>query len=141
MPQSLSLLEIRKTLSADPQSVFDALTQPELMNQWFYAMDDGSAKVEMDLVPGGNYSVAMINPAGENVATPYGEILEVDPPNKLSMTWKTDGFVDHSILTFSLKPTNEGTEITIRHELPEATIEAHTGGWNTCMSNLEKALS
>jgi uncharacterized protein YndB with AHSA1/START domain len=137
---SLSLLEIRKTLSADRQTVFNALTKPEQLNQWMYAMDEGSAQVDMDLRVGGKYSVAMINPAAETVATPYGEILEIDPPNKLSMTWITDGFVAHSILTFELREVGEGTELTLRHELPDPAIEAHNGGWNTCLQNLETLL-
>ena len=49
---SLSLLEIRKTLKADPQTVFDALTQTDQLNQWFYAMEEGSAKVTLDISNG-----------------------------------------------------------------------------------------
>ena len=139
-PQSLNLLEIRKTLSADPQAVFNALTQVEFLNQWFYAMDEGSAKTEVDLKPGGKYSIAMINKEGESVATPYGEFLEIDPPKKLSMTWITDGFVDHSVLTFILKEVEGGTEITLSHELPEPAIEPHRGGWATCFEHLETIL-
>ena len=82
----------------------------------------------------------MINEAGETVATPYGEILEIDPPHKLSMTWITDGFVDHSILTFELKPIEGGTELTLTHALPEQTIEPHRQGWGTCLAHLESLL-
>ena len=134
--QSLSLLEVRKTMSAAPQAVFDALTQPEQMNQWFFAMEEGSAQTEVDLQTGGKYSVAMINKDGETVATPYGEFLEIDPPHKLSMTWITDGFVEHSVLTFEINEIDGGSEVTIRHELPAPAIEPHRGGWTTCLEHL-----
>ncbi|MDA0350465.1 MAG: SRPBCC domain-containing protein [Verrucomicrobia bacterium] len=138
--QSLSLLEIRKTLAADPQTVFNALSKPELLNQWMYAMDEGSARTEVDLQVGGKYSVAMINQAGETVATPYGKFIEIDPPHKLSMTWITDGFVDYSLLTFELKEVDGGTELTLRHELPETTVEDHRGGWTNCLQHLNSIL-
>ena len=138
---SLSLLEIRKTFKADPQTIFDALTQTDQLNQWFYAMDEGSAKTEVDLRVGGKYTIGMINDEGETVATPYGEFLEIDPPTKLSMTWKTEGFVDHSILTFELKALDEGTELILTHELPEATVEPHRQGWASCLSNLHALLN
>ncbi len=139
-PPPLSLLEIRKTLNADPQTIFDALTQTEKLNQWFYAMDEGRAKTAMDLQVGGKYTIGMINDAGETVATPYGEILEIDPPHKISMTWKTDGFVDHSILTFSLEAVEGGTELTLTHELPQPTVDPHRQGWGSCLAHLESLL-
>ena len=138
---SLSRLEIRKKLPADPQAVFEALTQTNQLNQWFYAMDKGSAQTEIDLRVGGQYSIGMINEAGETVATPCGEFLEIDPPHKLSMTWKTDGFVDHSILTFELRAIDDGTELTLTHELPEPTVEPHRQGWGTCLAHLETLLN
>ena len=135
-PQALTLLEIRKSFKSDSQTIFAALTKPEFLNQWFYAMDEGSAHAEIDLVPGGKYSIAMIDTAGKTVAKPYGEILEIDPPRLLSMTWITDGFVDHSILTFELKEVDGTTELTLRHELPQSAIEPHRGGWTTCLDHL-----
>jgi uncharacterized protein YndB with AHSA1/START domain len=138
--QSLSLLEIRKTLPADLQTVFNALTKPEFLNQWMYAMDEGSARTEVDLQTGGKYSVAMINKDGETVATPFGEFIEIDSPYKLSMTWITEGFVDHSVLTFELKEVEGGTELTLRHELPKSTVEDHRGGWTNCLQHLNSIL-
>ena len=137
---SLTLLEIRKTLSADPQTIFDALTQTGQLNQWFYAMDEGRAETEVDLRVGGKYSIGMVNDQGETVATPHGEFLEIDPPHKLSMTWKTDGFVEHSILTFQLTAKDEGTELVLTHELPESTVEPHRQGWATCLNHLQSLL-
>ena len=45
--KSESALVIERVLSADPGSVFDALTQPGIMSQWFHPGKDGwSADVE-----------------------------------------------------------------------------------------------
>ena len=138
---TLTQLEVRKTVSTDRDRVFKALTQPELMNQWMYGMDEGRAEVENNLRPGGAYSLKMIRPDGEVAYAPHGEYLEIDPPNKISMTWISEGFVDYSILSFELKKVDSGTEIILRHELPEFTVADHRDGWITCLGHCEKFFS
>ena len=137
----LTLLEIKKILPSDVDTVFKALTEVEFLNRWFYAMDTGSANCLVDLRPGGKYSMAMINQAGETVATPHGEFLEIDPPHQLSMTWITEGFVEYSILSFKLKPMGDKTELTLTHELPQAAVEPHRAGWATCLAHLQSMLN
>lgn len=34
----LSMLEIKRTYNASQETVFDALTKPEIMAKWFYGM-------------------------------------------------------------------------------------------------------
>ena len=135
---TLTLLEVRKIVKADPAQVFEALTQPDKMNQWMYGMDEGRAEVECDVRPGGKYVLKMIRPDGEVAYAPHGKYLEVDPPHKLSMTWSSEGFVDHSVLSFELSQVDTGTEIILRHELPEFTVADHRDGWTTCLSHCEQ---
>ena len=52
-PHTLSILELRRSIQASREDVFKALTTPEIMNQWFYGMDNGSVKVTSDLKGGG----------------------------------------------------------------------------------------
>lgn len=138
---TLTALEIKKTVSADRHRVFDALTKPELISQWMYGMDEGRAEIESDLQPGGKYILRMIRPDGTIAYEPNGEYLSIDPPRKLSMTWRSEGFVDHSILTFELNEVEGGTEITLHHELPEFTVEDHREGWLTCLGHCEALFS
>ncbi len=135
---TLTLLEVRKTVKADPAQVFEALTQPEQMNQWMYGMDEGRAEVECDLRQGGKFVLKMIRPDGEVAYAPEGKYLEIDPPRKLSMTWSSEGFIDHSVLSFELSAVDGGTEIILRHELPEFTVADHRDGWTTCLNHCEK---
>ncbi|QXD25629.1 SRPBCC domain-containing protein [Opitutia bacterium ISCC 51] len=101
-------------------------------------MDEGHAKVEYDLRPGGKYVLKMIRPDGEIAYAPEGKYLEIDPPRKLSMTWSSEGFIDHSVLSFELSKVDGGTEIILRHELPEFTVADHRDGWTTCLNHCEK---
>ena len=91
---SIALLEIERTFAAPPEKVFDALTQPEKMNQWFFGMDHGCARVEQDFRVGGTYTINMMTPEGEDGScdgevrhAPHGEYLEIDRPNRLVFTW------------------------------------------------------
>ena len=133
--QKLVVLEVRKTVPASKERVYQALTEPEQMNQWMYGMAEGRAEVENDLKPGGAYTITMIKPDGEEIYQPNGNYLEIDPPNKISMTWSSEGFIDHSVVSFELVAVESGTEIIIRHELPEFTVADHREGWTTCLDH------
>lgn len=138
---TLTMLELSKVVNAPKQRVFDALTQPELMNQWMYGMDEGRAEVENDLRPGGKYILKMIRPDDSLAYAPHGEYLEIDPPHRISMTWSSEGFIDHSVLSFELTEVESGTKITLRHELPNFTVADHREGWTTCLGHCEKFFS
>ena len=143
--ETLSSLEIRRVFSSDQSTVFDALTKPEIMAEWFYGMEAGRAEVDSDLRVGGAYEIRMFNKDGAAAScaeyAPHGEYLEIDPPNRLSFTWVSEGFVDHSVVTIDLKSVEGGTELTLRHELPESVSGEHEGGWNTCLNHLVEVLS
>ncbi len=136
----LSMLEIRKTVRGKLDAVFDALTKPEIMSEWFYGMDQGSAEIESDFRVGGQYVIRMFKNDGSASGCaeyePHGQFLEIDRPNKIVFTWISEGFVDHSVVTISLVATEDGTELTLRHELPEAVADVHKEGWNACLGNL-----
>jgi len=143
---SLAMLDIERHFDAPREAVFAALTEPYKMNQWFFGMPGGSAKVEQDFRVGGSYTVNMFAADGseskcENAReaeyAPHGEYLEIDPPNKLVFTWISEGFVDDSTVTVLLEEEEGGTKLVLRHELPAAVVEPHREGWVTCISHLE----
>lgn len=144
------LLEIQRTFRAAPEAVFSALTDPSQMNRWFFGMESGSARVEQDFRVGGNYTVNMFGTGGKAGgchseegarAAPHGEYLEIDPPRKLAFTWISEGFVDMSTVTITLDPTEDGTRLTLRHELPDPSLLAcHRDGWTNCLAHLAEWL-
>jgi uncharacterized protein YndB with AHSA1/START domain len=86
-----------------------------------------------------------------------GEILEADPPRKLSMTWRmlmdpglrAEGFTR---LTYEIEPTDgQATKLTVVHELEgapalaemvagEHDAEGAGGGWAWVLSDLKSLL-
>ena len=146
---SLAMLDIERHFGAPREAVFAALTEPEKMNQWFFGMPEGSAKVEQDFRVGGTYTVNMYAPdgseskcgdSGESKHAPHGEYLEIDPPNKLVFSWISEGFVDDSKVTVLLEEDGDGTKLILRHELPASIMEPHREGWTNCIDHLEAFL-
>lgn len=139
---SIAMLEIERRFDASREAVFAALTEPDMMNQWFYGMPEGKAEVEQDFRVGGKYTINMFAAEGiEHTCegaeyAPHGEYLEIDPPKKLVFTWISEGFVDDSTVTIQLEEEGEGTRLMLRHELPETVVEPHREGWNTCVDHL-----
>lgn len=80
--------EIRMTrlFDAPPALVFEAMTRPEHIREWWGRLGDGySVPVcEVDLRVGGKWKFVNRHPKGE--ATFYGEYLEIDPPHKVVFT-------------------------------------------------------
>ncbi len=136
----LSLLEIKRTFAVGRTTLFDALTRPEIMSEWFYGMDEGRAEVDSDFRVGGKYEIRMFKADGSEAGcadyAPHGEYLEIEAPSRVVFTWISEGFVDHSVVTIVLEERDGATELTLRHELPEAVIPDHRQGWETCLGHL-----
>jgi uncharacterized protein YndB with AHSA1/START domain len=139
---TLTLLKIERTFSSSPEDVFAALTQPEKMNQWFFGLDQGCAKVEQDFRIGGQYTINMMSETGEASTcggevryAPHGEYIEIDPPRRLVFSWISEGFVEFSTVTIDLESIEAGTKLCLVHELPAAVVEPHAEGWNACLDH------
>jgi len=146
---SLAKLVIQRRIEASVETVFEALTRPEKMNQWFFGMPGGRAEVEQDFRVGGSYVARMFKPdgseggcehSGESAYAPHGEYLEIDAPWKLVFTWISEGFVDYSVVTIRLEEAGEATRLTLEHELPAGVADAHEEGWTACLEHLRELL-
>src|SRR6186713_3760332 len=80
--------EIRMTrlFDAPRQLVFDAMTKPEHVKQWWGRLGEGySVPVcEIDFRVGGKWRFVNRHPQGE--ACFYGEYLEISPPSRIVFT-------------------------------------------------------
>jgi uncharacterized protein YndB with AHSA1/START domain len=155
--QSLTTTQLyRVYIRATPEAIWDAITRPEWTERYGYG---GSA--DFDLRPGRPY-VVHPGPAMKEVPNVPddiidGEILEADPPRRLSMTWRmlmdpglmSEGFTR---LTYEIDPIEGGaTKLTVIHELEgaptlaamvagEAEAEGAGGGWAWVLSDLKSLL-
>jgi uncharacterized protein YndB with AHSA1/START domain len=117
--------EIKHTwhFSQSPQVVWEYLTQPELLEQWF---------TKTDFRPIAGQKFNFYDKSGKIVSC---EVLEVNPVTKLSYSWRAFSANDHqpfdSKVEWTLVPKEHGTELQLVHNGFIALVDymAHNDGW------------
>jgi glutathione S-transferase len=131
-------LEVRRTIAAPRERVFQAFTRPEELKRWTAPAPMNVPVAEVDLRVGGKFRIEMQQPDGvTHVAT--GVYREITPPKRLVYTWSWgDKSVQDSVVTVDFESRGAGTEVILRHEmLPDkSSAERHTVGWNGCFDKL-----
>jgi uncharacterized protein YndB with AHSA1/START domain len=129
------------SIDASVDEVWQALTTPELIKQWFFGVD-----TESDWKQG-----SPIVHRGEWQGKPYidkGEIVRIEPPHVLVHTHWSDlsGTPDspehYQEVTWEVSGRNGGSQLTItEHNLPsdEAT-DASDQAWSMVLMNLKSML-
>lgn len=119
-------------IAASPERVFRYLVTDAGITAWMGEW----ARVEP--VPGGEFSV---NIAGYGARGVY---LEVDPPNKVTVSWGFEGSdalpPGSSTVSFELSPAGGGTLLEVVHtDLPESEVAGHVDGWEHFLPRLAVA--
>jgi uncharacterized protein YndB with AHSA1/START domain len=133
--------QISVTIDAPQQKVWDALTKPEQIKEWFFGVDTQSEWTEG----------SPIVHTGEWQGKPYedkGVIETIDPPRTLVHThWSPMSGVpdepkNYQTVTWELAKNNGGTELTVREvNLPsEETKSVSESSWQMVLENLKKLL-
>jgi uncharacterized protein YndB with AHSA1/START domain len=126
-PDEVIRVTLRRAYPTAPADLWDALTRPERLARWF-------SPVSGDLRPGGSFQVE--NNAG-------GEILTCEPPRLLRATFGDAS----SIVTVTLAPAGEDTELVLDHTVPLAFAGSVAGalfagpGWDEALIGLWLHLS
>lgn len=130
-------LEIRRTIPAPRERVFDAWTQAKELNRWS-APSPMVPTAQVDLRVGGRYRLVMRAPDGSDRIV-GGVYRTIDRPAKLVYTWKwEDSAMDDTIVTVEFHERGKQTEVVLRHEgLTDPEDRGrHEHGWNACFDNL-----
>lgn len=134
-------IEIQRRLEAPAERVFQAWSEPEQMERWFFAGHRAS-KVTNDFRVGGSYRVAMIESDSGNDHTHSGIYKEIVPHRKIAFTW-SNHLVEDTLVTLTLEAKGEATLMTLRHDFfaDEEKAVMHNLGWNGCLDHLETLIS
>lgn len=140
-------LQIKKTIAAPREKVFQAWTDPKALTRWFIPFDDYTTTLaEVDLRVGGKYRIQVKAPDGV-VSTVGGVYREVKPPERLVFTWTSEpggscgaqgGF--ETLVTVEFHDRGSSTEIVLTHEgfMDSTERDKHNQGWTGCLNNLPK---
>jgi uncharacterized protein YndB with AHSA1/START domain len=111
-PSSLEILTTR-AFNAPAALVYDVLTKPEHVRQWFAPFEDTMTVCEIDLSVGGAYHYVFVTPDGVECSF-RGTFLELERPNRIVDTWLFEGWPDaDAVETVMLSETDGVTTITV----------------------------
>ena len=129
--------EIKQTwrFSQAPEEVWEYLTQPELMEQWF-------AKTDFQPVAGAQFRLD-----GKGGCVIQCEVLEVKPFTRLVYSWQTTSAKDNALfdskVVWTLVPDGQGTELQLVHG-SFAVVEdytLHNSGWTKLLNRVGELLN
>jgi uncharacterized protein YndB with AHSA1/START domain len=118
-------------IAASPETVFTFFTDPVKLASW------KGRSADLDPRPGG---IFLVDFNGRDVAE--GEFVELDPPNRIVLTWGWRG-EGHPVppgssrVEITLTPEGGGTLLRLIHSgLPEGTEGLHEEGWDMYLPRL-----
>lgn len=131
-----SPLELERHLSAAPEEVWRAWTEPAVMQQWYCPNPRWTLTASADVRVGGEWQVRM----GDSFLV-GGRYLTVARPRLLGFTWAwitQDAEPTPSTVEVELIPSRTGTRLMLHHgELPtRQEVETHALGWRRCLDRL-----
>jgi uncharacterized protein YndB with AHSA1/START domain len=110
-PSELEILHTRK-FDAPIALVFDVLTKPEHVRNWFAPFECEVTQCSIDLRVGGNYHFVFVTGDGTECSF-RGTYLEIEPPTRTVQTWLFDGWPDaEAIESVVLHETDGVTTLT-----------------------------
>jgi uncharacterized protein YndB with AHSA1/START domain len=112
-PSELEIVTTRE-FDAPLELVFDVLTKPKHLRNWFAPFTDQMTECSIDLRVGGNYHFVVVTPDGTECSF-RGTYLEVEPPTRTVATWLFEGWPDaHAVETTELHETDGVTTLTMK---------------------------
>ena len=111
-PSELEIVTTRK-FDAPLELVFDVLTKPEHVRNWFAPWTDRVTECSIDLRVEGSYHIVIVTPDGTECSF-RGTYLEVEAPTRTVATWLFEGWPDaHAVETTELHETDGVTTLTM----------------------------
>lgn len=103
-PNQIETIAFELDLPHQPQKVWRALTQPELLSEWLLPA------IGFRLDPGATFTFKT-QPVHGWDGVVNCQVVDVEPQRKLSYNWGVPGL--NTVLTFTLTPSVSGTHLTI----------------------------
>jgi uncharacterized protein YndB with AHSA1/START domain len=123
-PSELEILTSR-VFDAPMELVFDVLTKPEHVCNWFAPFEDKVTTCEIDLRVGGTYHIVFVTPEGTECSF-RGTYLELERPIRIVDTWLFEGWPDSEALeTTDLYEVDGSTTVKMNLAFSDQAGRAH----------------
>ena len=143
--RTANAFKLTRLFKASREKVFRAWTEPEFLKQWWCPEGWTPAEMEVDLRVGGTYRIGMRRPGSHSAVYVRGSFLEVDPPEKLTYTWRWENaFPGMPETRVSVRFAEDGADtlaVLTHEELPAIPVcLQHRSGWIAAWARLETSL-
>jgi uncharacterized protein YndB with AHSA1/START domain len=126
-------------IQTTPEKLWEALIKPEFTKQYWVGVSQIS-----DWKVGSSWKLEF----SDGRVADTGEVLEIDPPRHLVVSWQNEFRLDlkeegHSRAAFDIERTGDLVKLTVTHEIDREgskLIEAVSGGWPAILSGLKTLL-
>ena len=127
-------------IASTPEKVWQALTTAEFSKKYFSAL-----AVEAELKAGG----AFVARAPDGSVHISGEVIECDPPRRLTVTWNVNwpALVEKlgpTLVTYEIEPAGNAVKLTLiqAHDRPidDDILSGGRQGWPAILSGLKSVL-
>ena len=123
-PNELEIVTTR-AFDAPLELVFDVLTKPEHVRNWFAPFTCEVTECSIDLRVGGSYHIVFVTEEGTECSF-RGTYLEVEPPTRTVATWLFEGWPDaDAVESVDLRETDGVTTITVMLAFRDHAGRAH----------------
>ena len=136
-------LRVERVFAAAPDAVFDAWTNPAVLERWWGPAPGWRSGCEVDLRVGGRYLMRMSDPESGAELIVGGEYHEIERPRRLVYSWCWEGSAGPhpghvSLVTVEFLDEGGSTRVIVEHTgLPsEQSRQQHAAGWNGTFDNL-----
>lgn len=122
-----------------PQKLWDALTRPEFIRQYWFNMTQDS-----EWKPGASWTMRF----SDGRVADAGEVLEIDPPRRLVLKWRNEFRPElaeegYARCVYELEEIAGIMKLTVTHTIdktPSQFITAVSGGWPRVLASLKSFL-
>jgi uncharacterized protein YndB with AHSA1/START domain len=136
-PSDLEIVTTRE-FDAPIELVFDVLTKPEHVRQWFAPFSDRMTECSIDLRVGGSYHFVFVTPDGTECSF-RGTYLEIEPPTRVVTTWLFEGWPDaEAVNSTDLQETDGVTTLTMSLAFRDQAGRDHMTRFDGQESGLDK---
>lgn len=134
----MGTIEQTYKIEAPESKVFEAMTDPTMITQWF------GTEVEGETKQGGEFTYKFLFEDASHDHVQKGKYIEVVKDQKLTYTWQTP--MGETVVALDLAAADDGTKVSLEHsgwadtEQGKAAQEEHAQGWGGFLGNLKSVL-
>jgi uncharacterized protein YndB with AHSA1/START domain len=141
-PNALEIVTTRE-FDAPIELVFDVLTKPEHVRNWFAPFEDRVTVCSIDLAVGGKYHIVFVTPDGIECSF-RGTYLDIERPTRIVDTWRFEGWPDaEAVETVELHETDGVTTVRMNLAFRDQSARDHmnsTDGQEDSWDKMEEYL-